>query len=199
MLRVYAPFVERTAVSFETEAPTVEAFAARMTPALPWLVDEAGSFAYATPHRARAAYRWSVETSVYVAESRRSRGTARALYERLLGLLRLQGYATALAGITLPNEPSRAFHAAMGFERVGVYPGVGHKFGRWHDTEWWSLALRRGEPPAILPTPEAIAIDDGIDAPIDRLRALGVEVSRDFPAQRTWVGMSLEELWARLS
>jgi phosphinothricin acetyltransferase len=104
---------------------------------LPWLAfDSDGAvlgFAYASPHRARAAYRWSVDSSVYVRSGTRHRGIAKALYGALFELLRRQGYVNVYAGITLPNPASVRLHESTGFSLVGTYARVGFKFGRWHD------------------------------------------------------------------
>lgn len=153
---IYAPVVRDTVISFEVEPPGAEEFAKRISgilPAYPWLVaEEAGrviGYAYAGPHRTRAAYRWSVEPSVYIAEEARGRGVARALYERLFTILRAQGFANAYAGITLPNEPSVRLHRSFGFMDVGVYGRVGYKYGQWHDVWWGALDLapdREGTP-----------------------------------------------------
>ncbi|MEM6930338.1 MAG: N-acetyltransferase family protein, partial [Myxococcota bacterium] len=101
------------------------------------------AYAYASPHRAREAYQWSVEVSAYVAATARRRGHARRLYTVLFDLLALQGFAMAFAGITLPNDASVGLHESLGFEPVGVYPSVGFKHGSWHDVGWWSRPLRR--------------------------------------------------------
>jgi phosphinothricin acetyltransferase len=145
---IYAPFVTDSVISFEVEAPDAAEMAARIDhklPRFPWLVAEEGGavigYAYAGLHRERAAYAWSVEVSVYVADTARRRGVARRLYETLFGLLRRQGFRTAYAGITLPNPASVGFHEAMGFTPVGVYRNVGWKHGRWHDVGWWELPL----------------------------------------------------------
>jgi L-amino acid N-acyltransferase YncA len=153
---IYAPFCDASPVSFETEAPTVDEMERRISRTLafyPWLVcDEAGhilGYAYAARHRDRAAYRWSVDVSVYVREGRRGAGLGRSLYTSLFAILRLQGFTTALAGTTLPNPGSVGLHTAMGFGPVGVYRAIGFKCGRWHDVAWWQLALKEheGEPP----------------------------------------------------
>ena len=153
--QIYAPIVASTPVSFElvppTEAQTAERIAARLVH-WPWLVcargDEVWGYAYASQHRERAAYQWSLDVSAYVHESRRRQGVARALYTSLFALLRVQNYYTVYAGITLPNPGSVGLHEAMGFRPVGVYRSVGYKLGAWHDVGWWSLALRErtGEP-----------------------------------------------------
>ena len=146
---IYRPYVETTAISFELEVPTVAEFEQRIEAALQgwsWLVAEVDSepvgYAYGTAHRARQAYRYSVETSAYVHENHQRRGIARLLYTRLIDELRARGFGNAYAGITLPNDASVAFHRSIGFEPIGVFPKVGRKFGRWHDVAWLYLSLK---------------------------------------------------------
>jgi phosphinothricin acetyltransferase len=152
---IYAPIVAGTATSFEMEPPSADEMASRVAKTLayaPWLVLESDgavqAYAYASRHRERAAYQWSVDVSVYVGEGGRRRGAGRRLYTSLLALLRLQGFYTAHAGITLPNAGSVGLHEAMGFVPIGVYRSVGYKHGRWHDVGWWQLPLRErtGDP-----------------------------------------------------
>jgi phosphinothricin acetyltransferase len=144
---VYRPYVTDSVASFETEAPDPAELARRMTvaPRLPWLVAcrDGGvvGYAYAARHRSRAAYRWAVDCSVYLAATERGSGTGRALYERLLPELRELGYVTAFAGIALPNPGSVGLHTALGFAPVGTYRAAGFKAGRWHDVGWWQLPL----------------------------------------------------------
>lgn len=144
---VYRPYVTDSVISFEAEPPDAAEMAGRMAaePRKPWLVAErvgaVVGYAYASAHRERAAYRWAADVSVYLAEVERGRGTGRALYGRLFDLLGDLGYVAAYAGIALPNPASVGLHESMGFRLVGVYRGVGHKFGRWHDVGWWQLAL----------------------------------------------------------
>jgi phosphinothricin acetyltransferase len=150
---IYAPVVRDTATSFEEEAPTVGEVRERIlrtTERLPWLVCVGGEtilgYAYAVPHRTRAAYRWSVEESVYVHESARRAGVGRALLTSLLGALKVQGFYNVLAGITLPNPASVGLHEEAGFIPLGVYRKVGYKFGAWHDVLWLHRALREHVP-----------------------------------------------------
>lgn len=145
---IYAPVVVETATSFELVAPTVGEMRARIAKTLerfPWIVcDRVGAvlgYAYAGPHRDRAAYQWSVEVSVYVGADARRSGVGSALYTSLLALLRLQGFHNAYAGVTLPNAASVGLHESLGFRAVGVYRRVGHKLGIWHDVGWWWLAI----------------------------------------------------------
>lgn len=151
---IYAPYVEGTAVSFETVVPTVDEFAARIRKSVSqwaWLVAEAegrpAGYAYGSSHRERAAYRWSVETSAYVDRSVQRRGIGRALYLALFDALVARGYCTAFAGMTLPNDASAALHRSVGFEPIGVFHRVGYKFGAWHDVAWAQRRLR-DVPPA---------------------------------------------------
>lgn len=152
ILDIYAPFCRESTVSFEIEPPSLNVMCYRIAgvlSALPWLVcDEAGlilGYAYASKHRERAAYAWSVDVSVYVRDGRRRGGLGRALYTTLFAILRLQGYYNAVAGVTLPNPGSEGLHRAMGFEPVGVYRHIGYKCGDWHDVAWSQLALREPE------------------------------------------------------
>lgn len=153
--RIYDPVVARTAISFELDPPGPAEMERRILQALafaPWLVDERGGdvrgYAYASKHRDRAAYQWSVDVAVYVDEVHRNTGIGTGLYHKLFRLLRLQGFHAAHAGITLPNGASVALHEALGFRPVGVYRGVGFKLGAWRDVGWWQLDLRdrAGEP-----------------------------------------------------
>jgi phosphinothricin acetyltransferase len=162
---IYAPSCESNVVSFEYAAPPPEEIAARIrtvTPHWPWLVlDDEGivaGYAYASRHRERAAYRWAVDTAVYVAEAYRRRGVGRALYTTLFDLLKAQGYFKACAGITFPNAASVGLHQAVGFTLVGVYRGIGYKKGAWHDVAWCEAALQpeRPDPPAPLPLSEVV-------------------------------------------
>ncbi len=149
---IYAPFVAGTAISFETEPPDAAEMCSRIEDTLafaPWLVFEENGrilgYTYACQHRSRAAYRWSVDVSVYVRPDAQRRGIARRLYERLFAASEKLGYVTAFAGITLPNAASVGFHESMGFSPVGTYRNVGYKFGAWRDTGWFQKPL--GEPP----------------------------------------------------
>ena len=159
---IYAPYCH-TPISFEMEPPSVEEMRGRLAKVLgqyPWLLCEDGGevlgYVYATQHRERAAYRWSVDTTVYVRQGRQRRGVGRALYTSLLAVLPLQGYVNAYAGVTLPNPASVGLHEAMGFQPVGVYRQVGFKCGAWHDVAWFQRPLRPrpDEPPPPRPLEE---------------------------------------------
>jgi phosphinothricin acetyltransferase len=146
---IYAPYVLDCAISFELEPPDAAVIAQRIAGCgdlYPWLVatDEQGDvagYAYATEFRARRAYRYCVETSVYVERGRKERGIGRLLYERLLETLCAQGFTQAIAAIALPNEPSIRFHERLGFRHTGTYSQVGWKCDEWHDVGLWQRGL----------------------------------------------------------
>jgi L-amino acid N-acyltransferase YncA len=143
---IYRPYVEESRISFEEAAPDAAEIARRMAdPLHPWLVAEEGQriFGYAStsPMRNRPAYRWSVETGVYVGQSLHGRGIGRQLLGEHLSLLERQGFVTAIAGISLPNEASVALHEKLGFTLSGIERGVGFKLGEWVDVGRWQRDL----------------------------------------------------------
>jgi L-amino acid N-acyltransferase YncA len=168
ILAIYAPFCASDCpISFEVEAPTLEQMRGRIESiqrTLPWIVAlDTGKavlgYAYASHHKERAAYRWSVDVSVYLSPAARGQGLGKRLYQKLFDLLKDLGYVNAYAGITLPNAASEALHRSMGFTQVGVYEKVGYKVGKWHDVAWYgrSLQLHPDSPPE--PTPFALYLE----------------------------------------
>jgi phosphinothricin acetyltransferase len=146
---IYAPFCEGSAVSFEQVAPTADEMAQRIATVIahrPWIVLEDNGavvgYAYAGPHNERWAYRWSVNTAIYITHTHQRRGAGRALYAALFDLLRGLGHYKAVAGITLPNPASIGLHEAMGFELVGVYRDIGYKLGAWRDVAWYQASIQ---------------------------------------------------------
>ncbi len=160
---IYAPYVRETAISFETEPPTAAMMARRIVNTLethPWLVADCGGrvvgYAYAGKHRERAAYRWSVDVTIYVGTAMHHIGIGRALYLPLLKVLRLQGFRSAFAEIALPNPGSVRLHEWAGFKPIGVHNDCGFKLGRWHDIGYWRLGLADGTAPPEDPVPFAV-------------------------------------------
>jgi L-amino acid N-acyltransferase YncA len=157
---IYGPFVRDTVVSLEERTPSVEEFGQRIEligATHGWLIAEldgaVAGFAYASPHRARASYRWAADVSVYVDARYQRRGVGRSLYGALLARLVGQGLVIACAGITLPNSASVSLHESCGFQPVGVYRRIGFKQGAWRDVGWWQLALRPQDDNAPPPEP----------------------------------------------
>ena len=145
---IYDPIVARTAISFEEVPPGPNEMGRRIVAAgdvFPWLgLDVRGEivgYAYASQHRSRAAYRWSVDVSAYVAPAAQRCGVGGRLYAALLELLAGQGYCAAFAGVALPNAASLRLHRGVGFTEVGTYRAAGFKFGRWHDVCWLERRL----------------------------------------------------------
>lgn len=167
IVAIYDPIVRHTAISFELESPPVEMMQQRIATTLtrfPWLVYQRQGkvlgYVYASQHRARAAYQWSVDVSVYIHSESRRAGVGRALYTALFRLLALQGFYNAYAGITLPNAASVSLHETLGFEAVGVYRDVGYKLGAWHDVGWWQLRLQTDTAAPVAPMPLAAVQQD---------------------------------------
>ncbi|GAA0669993.1 phosphinothricin acetyltransferase [Sphingomonas insulae] len=171
---IYAPHVLAGTVSFETEAPDTRAIAKRMAASgglYPWIVatyregtggDAAGGvlgYAYATRFSEREAYRWVVETSIYVADVAQRQGVGRLLYEALVDTLRAQGFAQAIGRIALPNSSSITLHESVGFRRAGVFRGVGYKHGQWIDVGYWQCELAE---PAVPPAEPQRFADVGV-------------------------------------
>lgn len=163
MLALYTPYVVNTTVTSEYDPPSLEEFIRRIqtyTAKTPWLccvIDgQIAGYGYASPHRKRAAYQWSCETSIYTKMGFHRRGIATALYSALFDILAYQGYYSIYVGITCPNPRSMAFHMSMGFERTGAYHNSMYKFGQWRDVIWMGKSLRNhdGEPKPIVPYPE---------------------------------------------
>jgi len=159
---IYAPHVDGSPTSFETEPPPaaeIQRRIAETTTQYPWLVCDCGGavagYAYATRHRVRDAYQWCVETSVYVHADFQHLGVARGLYTSLFAILAAQRFVNAYAGITLPNARSVALHERMGFLPLAVYRGVGFKASAWHDVGWWHLVVTRHPPSPTAPKPLA--------------------------------------------
>jgi L-amino acid N-acyltransferase YncA len=148
ILEIYAPSIIDSSTSFEVEVPSLFQMEDRIreySAFAPWLVYEVDGtvvgYAYASKHRAREAYQWTVEVSVYVDPNFHKRGIARSLYDRLFEELKELGFHLALSGTVLPNRASVGFHEAMGFTPIGIYRNVGFKLGKWHDVGWWQKTI----------------------------------------------------------
>lgn len=140
ILSIYAPYILNTTVTFEYDVPSIMAFERRIeqiSNQFPWLVCEQSGqiigYAYASKQYERAAYAWNAELSVYVAPKAQGMGIGTALYQALIGLLKMQGYCNVSVRIQIPNEKSVALHRAFGFEEAGIMRSIGNKFGRWLD------------------------------------------------------------------
>ena len=156
ILAIYAPYIEKTAVTFETQVPSQESFAQRVADIakeFPYLLLEAGGeligYAYAHRQAERAAFGWNAELSIYLKEGFTGKGLGRPLYTLLEELLAMQGYVNFYGVITGSNAGSIAMHEKMGYRIVGRHVRTGWKFGQWHDTVWLHKRVQEGEPRGI--------------------------------------------------
>jgi phosphinothricin acetyltransferase len=148
ILDIYAPYIQNTSFTFETEVPSLKEFSERITAYLnnwPWLVCEINGkiagYAYATKYRERTAYQWCVESSIYIQDDFQKAGVGKSLYSALFEILKKQGFNNVYAVINLPNEKSVAFHEKLGFHYFATYEKVGYKLGKWKNVGWWGLSI----------------------------------------------------------
>jgi phosphinothricin acetyltransferase len=145
---LYNPYIRDTIITFEEEEVTAEEMAARIgkvTATYPWIVWEASGavlgYAYGSVWRTRQAYRFAVETTVYLAPGLQGQGIGAQLYEALLAELKARGFHSALGCLSLPNESSVRLHEKLGFQKVGHMKEAGWKFGAWVDVGFWERML----------------------------------------------------------
>ena len=147
--RIYNHYVLNSVITFEEEPVSAQVMATRVAEvqgsSLPWLVAEiSGSvvgYAYASKWKVRSAYRYSVETTIYLEHGHEGRGIGTMLYSELLPILRASGIHVAIGGAALPNEASAALHEKLGFKHVATFREVGFKHNRWVDVAYWQLLL----------------------------------------------------------
>lgn len=150
---IYAAYLP-TPITFELEVPSLEEMRSRITEykkLFPWIVLEKDgivvAYAYATQFKTRAAYRWSVESSIYVDEKWAGHGLGKKLYAELIRQLEELGVLNIIGGITLPNKASTTLHEKLGFRFVGSFPDVGFKNEKWWDVGYWQLTLPKPAAP----------------------------------------------------
>ena len=148
LLSIYAPYVEKTAITFEYTVPTQEDFRERIARTLdryPYLAAEcSGTFmvyAYASAVHPRAAYDCSAEVSIYVSEDARGSGIGTRLYAALEDILKQQNIINVNACIAYPNPGSITFHEKYGYHTVGHFTKCGYKLGQWWDMVWMEKML----------------------------------------------------------
>ena len=165
--KIYAPYVENTAITFEYEAPSAQEIGRRISktlPVYPYIVAEEDGkvigYCYCSQYHPRAAYRWDVETSIYLDSACRGKGVGKLLYEKMEEILAEQGFCNVYSSITSTEVPdehvtnaSIHFHTKMGFKTVGIFKKNGLKFSKWYDVTWMEKTIleRRGDMPEILP------------------------------------------------
>ena len=191
VLSIYAPYIRQTAVTFETEVPSVAEFAERIEsisgefPYLLLFIDsELVGYAYAHRQAERAAFAWNAELSVYLRMDWRGKGLGRPLYALLIDLLGMQGYVNMYGVITGSNAGSIAMHERMVFEVVGRHEKTGFKHGRWHDTVWMHKRIGGDGAPGKIRRFDALDRAD-VDARIAQRRAEIEERLKNAPQDDT--------------
>jgi L-amino acid N-acyltransferase YncA len=150
---IYNHYIETSVISFELTPVSIEQMVLRIEQidalGLPWLVATDGEqllgYAYATTWKARIAYRFSVEISIYLAQQGTAKGIGTALYQALFEALEAQEIHAVVACIALPNAHSVALHEKFGMRKVGHFEEVGQKFDTWLDVGYWQLNLPRDQ------------------------------------------------------
>lgn len=154
ILRIYAPYIEKTAITFEYEVPSLSEFSERISEIqkkYPWIVYEENGkilgYAYGGPEYTRAAYQWTVEVSVYVDENEKGKGIGTALYEKVLDILKKQNFCLCYALINEDNEASLRMHEKYGFRPIGTRKNCGYKFEKWHSVVFLEKQLNEPSVP----------------------------------------------------
>jgi len=145
---IYNYYVDNTIVTFEEEKVSEEEMVKRIqkvTQQLSWFVYEKEGdivgYSYATEWKARSAYRYSTETTVYLKNGYEGNGVGTALYRHLIEDLIKKDIHSFVGGISLPNDASVALHEKMGFQKIAHFREVGQKFNKWIDVGYWQLVL----------------------------------------------------------
>jgi phosphinothricin acetyltransferase len=147
---IYNFYVKNTSITFEEDPVSSREMEERIkdvTASFPWYVyldhGKLIGYAYASKWRGRCAYRYTVESTIYLKNDLVGKGIGSFLYAALLDDLRKRGVHAVLGAIALPNERSQRLHENLGFEIVARFKEVGSKFGKWVDVEFWELLLNK--------------------------------------------------------
>ncbi|NVJ65949.1 MAG: N-acetyltransferase family protein [Gammaproteobacteria bacterium] len=146
---IYNHYIQTSIITFETELVSAEEMAKRIeetqSQELPYLVLESNNqvlgYAYASKWKGRCAYRFSLETTVYLASNATGKQYGTQLYQELFTQLKALNYRTVIGGISLPNPASIALHEKMGMQKVAHFKDVGFKFNQWIDVGYWQKQL----------------------------------------------------------
>jgi phosphinothricin acetyltransferase len=163
ILRLYEPYIQETAISFEYETPSIEEFRNRIheiSSDYPYIVclqnDKIIGYAYAHRQLERAAYQWNAELTIYIDNSKLRCGVGKILYSALIEILKLQNIQNIYGCVTASNENSVKLHEYFGFHKSGTFYNTGYKCGVWHDVVWFekNIGSYDGEPKPLLPVTE---------------------------------------------
>jgi len=168
ILKIYAPFIISTSVTFEVDVPQeyeMERRIVSLSSTYPYIVceidNEIAGYAFASSYHPKAAYAWNTEVTVYIKEQYQRCNVASALYYALFELLKKQGFFNIIALVTASNEKSENFHTSFGFQKVGVMKNVGYKLNAWHNVSIYEKFLVDEEN---TPTPKSIIAIGDIDS-----------------------------------
>lgn len=181
ILKVYAPFITDTCISFEYVVPSLEEFTQRIagiSAEYPYIVlEEDGEivgYAYAHRYLERVAYSWDVEVTIYLAPKAQGKGLGVILYDALEKLLALQNIKNLYSCITGDNEHSIEMHRSMGYELIGSFPKAGFKLGRWLDVVWMAKTIgdKENAPQSLVTFSdvESNLVNDVLDVVNEKLR-----------------------------
>ena len=147
---IYNYYIKNTTITFEESPLTVDEMKERIKSKnknLPWIIFEENNevlgYAYATEWKSRSAYRFSVESTVYLKHDSLGKGLGTKLYTELLNRIECSDIHVVIGGIALPNKPSIDLHEKLGFEKVAHFKEVGYKFGSWVDVGYWELIVKK--------------------------------------------------------
>ena len=169
---IYYPYVINTAITFDTKPVEGHSFHDKMTKSMsvyPWLVceheREIMGYTHGAQFRDKDAFKWTVETTVYVKEAAHGLGIGKSLYKTLINCLKLQNFGLCIGVITLPNPTSEYLHENLGFKKGMVIKKAGYKLGKWHDVGIWSadISSQGDKPTSPLTLPEIRSTKHYID------------------------------------
>jgi phosphinothricin acetyltransferase len=145
---IYNYYILNTIITFEESIVSEEEMKHRIEETikkLPWIVfekeDEILGYAYASEWKSRCAYKYSLESTVYLKNGSEANGIGSLLYDELIKKISAKKYHAIIGGISLPNEASIALHEKFGFEKIAHFKEVGYKFNSWIDVGYWELIL----------------------------------------------------------
>jgi len=145
---IYNYYIVNSTITFEEEPISVDEMKKRIfdvTPSYPWLIYEDQGivlgYAYASRWKARAAYKHSVELSIYMSKDNVGKGFGKKLYEALLAELGKIDVHAVIGGMSLPNEQSKMLHESLGFKKIAEFKEIGYKFNKWIDVGYWELII----------------------------------------------------------
>jgi phosphinothricin acetyltransferase len=148
LAKIYNYYIKNTVITFEEDEISVAEMAQRIESvqrSYPWIVYEEGGvilgYAYAGEFKGRCAYRFTLESSIYLDPTASGKGIGLALYQEIIHRLQQDGYHSLIGVVAAGNPASTVLHQKLGFKLCGTIADAGYKFARWIDVEYWQLKL----------------------------------------------------------